>query len=96
MICLFEHARRQRPIHRTRATSTTSRSSVRCAASNNFFISAYGEFMDALPPSSRHPGGINICFADGSVRFLKNSISMITYCALGSRAGGEVVSADAY
>jgi prepilin-type N-terminal cleavage/methylation domain-containing protein/prepilin-type processing-associated H-X9-DG protein len=45
---------------------------------------------------SLHPGGSNFAFADGSVRFLKQSISMPIYCAVGSRAGGEVVSADAY
>jgi prepilin-type N-terminal cleavage/methylation domain-containing protein/prepilin-type processing-associated H-X9-DG protein len=45
---------------------------------------------------SLHPGGSNFAFADGSVRFLKNSINQITYCALGSRSGGEVVSSDAY
>jgi len=45
---------------------------------------------------SLHPGGANFAFGDGSVRFLKNSISMITYCALGSRAGGEVISSDSY
>jgi prepilin-type processing-associated H-X9-DG protein len=43
-----------------------------------------------------HPGGANFAFGDGSVRFLKQSIAMPTYTALGSRAGGEVVSADAY
>jgi prepilin-type processing-associated H-X9-DG protein len=45
---------------------------------------------------SLHPGGANFGFGDGSVRFLKNSISMVTYCAIGSRAGGEVVSSDSY
>jgi prepilin-type N-terminal cleavage/methylation domain-containing protein/prepilin-type processing-associated H-X9-DG protein len=45
---------------------------------------------------SFHPGGSNFLFGDGSVRFLKNSISLVIYCALGSRAGGEVVSSDAY
>jgi prepilin-type N-terminal cleavage/methylation domain-containing protein/prepilin-type processing-associated H-X9-DG protein len=45
---------------------------------------------------SMHPGGANFLFGDGSVHFLKQSISLPTYCALGSRAGGEVVSADAY
>jgi len=45
---------------------------------------------------SAHPGGANFCLADGSVRFLKASISLATYCALGSRAGSEVVSSDAY
>jgi prepilin-type N-terminal cleavage/methylation domain-containing protein/prepilin-type processing-associated H-X9-DG protein len=46
--------------------------------------------------ASFHAGGSNFSFADGSVRFLKQSISMPVYCALGSRAGNEVVSADAY
>jgi prepilin-type N-terminal cleavage/methylation domain-containing protein/prepilin-type processing-associated H-X9-DG protein len=45
---------------------------------------------------SRHPGGANFAFGDGSVRFLKNSISMVTYCALASRSGGEVLSSDSY
>jgi len=45
---------------------------------------------------SRHPGGANILFADGSVHFLKKSISLVTYCALGSRNGGEVLSSDSY
>jgi prepilin-type processing-associated H-X9-DG protein len=45
---------------------------------------------------SFHPGGANFAFCDGSVHFLKNSISLPTYCALGSRNGGEVISADTY
>jgi prepilin-type processing-associated H-X9-DG protein len=46
--------------------------------------------------SSLHPGGANILMADGSVRFLKNSVSQQTVWALGTRASGEVLSADAY
>jgi prepilin-type N-terminal cleavage/methylation domain-containing protein/prepilin-type processing-associated H-X9-DG protein len=45
---------------------------------------------------SLHPGGANLAFADGSVHFLKNTINLITYCALGSRNGGEVISSGAY
>jgi prepilin-type processing-associated H-X9-DG protein len=45
---------------------------------------------------SLHPGGANFLFTDGSVKFLKQNISLVVYCALGSRAGGEVISADAY
>jgi prepilin-type N-terminal cleavage/methylation domain-containing protein/prepilin-type processing-associated H-X9-DG protein len=45
---------------------------------------------------SRHPGGVNMCMADGSVRFIKNSINWMTYRALGTRAGSEVVSSDSY
>jgi prepilin-type processing-associated H-X9-DG protein len=45
---------------------------------------------------SLHPGGANFTMADGSVRFVKESISIPTYRALGTRAGGEVISADSY
>ena len=45
---------------------------------------------------SRHPGGVNSLLADGSVRFFKNSINLSTWVALGSIAGGEVISADSY
>jgi prepilin-type N-terminal cleavage/methylation domain-containing protein/prepilin-type processing-associated H-X9-DG protein len=45
---------------------------------------------------SKHPGGANFGFVDGSVHFLKQTIAMTTYCALGSRNGGEVISSDAY
>ena len=46
--------------------------------------------------SSWHPGGINASFADGSVRFIKNSINPVTWFALQTTSGGEVVSADAF
>ncbi len=45
---------------------------------------------------SNHPGGANVLFADGSVKFIKSTIAMQTYMAIGTRAGGEVVSADQY
>jgi hypothetical protein len=39
---------------------------------------------------------VNTLFADGSVHTIKNSINYLTWRALGTVAGGEVVSADAY
>jgi prepilin-type N-terminal cleavage/methylation domain-containing protein/prepilin-type processing-associated H-X9-DG protein len=45
---------------------------------------------------SYHPGGANFLFGDGSVKFLKNSINRITYAALGSTRGNEIIGADAY
>lgn len=46
--------------------------------------------------ASFHPGGANVILADGSVRFLKETTDLNAFWALGSRNGGEVVSADAY
>ena len=45
---------------------------------------------------SRHPGGVNFLFGDGSVRFIKNSISKQVYGSLATRNGGEVISSDSY
>jgi prepilin-type processing-associated H-X9-DG protein len=45
---------------------------------------------------SMHPGGANVLFADGSVKFVKSSINQLTWWALGTRAGAEVVSADSF
>lgn len=45
---------------------------------------------------SNHPGGANFLFGDGSVRFLKESIDLATYRALGTRGSSDLVSGDAY
>ena len=49
-----------------------------------------------VPPSSRHPGGVNTLMGDGTVRFVKGTISLATWRAIGTRAGGETVGADSY
>ena len=41
---------------------------------------------------SYHTGGVNVLLMDGSVRVISSSIELIAWRALGSRAGGEVVS----
>jgi prepilin-type processing-associated H-X9-DG protein/prepilin-type N-terminal cleavage/methylation domain-containing protein len=43
---------------------------------------------------SYHAGGVNVALCDGHVQFVKNSISVPVWQALGSRNGGEVISAD--
>ncbi len=45
-----------------------------------------------VPFGSQHPGGMNAGFGDGSVRFLRQSITTATYRALASRDGGEVIN----
>jgi len=46
--------------------------------------------------TSQHPGGANILFGDGSVKFMKSTVDIKTWWALGTRGGGEVVSSDSY
>ena len=53
----------------------------------------YGNMITA---KSNHSGGVNMLFLDGSVRFVKDSVNIGTYAAIGTIAGGEVVSADSY
>jgi prepilin-type processing-associated H-X9-DG protein len=55
-----------------------------------------GPTFMSLAASSYHAGGVNTLFADGSVRYVKNTVNPFTWRALGSIAGGEVLSADSY
>jgi prepilin-type N-terminal cleavage/methylation domain-containing protein/prepilin-type processing-associated H-X9-DG protein len=57
-----------------------------------YYVTAIG----SAPPSSLHPGGVNVAFSDGSVHFIKNTVAPNTWWALGSRNLGEVISSDAY
>jgi prepilin-type N-terminal cleavage/methylation domain-containing protein/prepilin-type processing-associated H-X9-DG protein len=45
---------------------------------------------------SRHPGGINTLFGDGSVHFIKNTVNPTIWNGLNSINGGEILSADAF
>ncbi len=47
----------------------------------------------ATTASSRHPGGINLCLVDSSVRFVASEIDLDVWRALGSRASQERHSA---
>jgi prepilin-type N-terminal cleavage/methylation domain-containing protein/prepilin-type processing-associated H-X9-DG protein len=56
-----------------------------------------GDMVAALKPlSSYHPGGVNAALADGSVRFVKETVNRPVWTALGTRDTGEVISSDAY
>jgi prepilin-type N-terminal cleavage/methylation domain-containing protein/prepilin-type processing-associated H-X9-DG protein len=57
---------------------------------------AWGGTVGMSTATSNHPGGVNVCFTDGSVRFVKDSVSLQSWWAIGSRNGGEVLSSDAY
>jgi prepilin-type processing-associated H-X9-DG protein/prepilin-type N-terminal cleavage/methylation domain-containing protein len=80
-----------------------------CEASNVLILGHTGPSPDEPwidPPNnrkagvddfwSRHPGGCNFAFCDGSVRFIRETIDLPTFSRLATRAGGEAVSGDAY
>ncbi len=67
-----------------------------CDSTTDGNTGGYASVPDAFPPASNHPGGVNVAFADGSVRFIKNSVNLQTWWSLGTRNGGELISADQY
>jgi prepilin-type processing-associated H-X9-DG protein len=44
-----------------------------------------------VPPSSYHPGGVNVLLGDGSVHCVTYNVNPAKWRALGTRNGGEVV-----
>ncbi|SIO36137.1 prepilin-type N-terminal cleavage/methylation domain-containing protein/prepilin-type processing-associated H-X9-DG domain-containing protein [Singulisphaera sp. GP187] len=46
--------------------------------------------------SSYHSGGVNCAMLDGSVKFVKSTVNKDVWRALATRAGGEIISADAF
>jgi prepilin-type processing-associated H-X9-DG protein len=46
--------------------------------------------------NSRHPGGVNVGLADGSIRFVKSTVNLPAWRALGTRNGGEVIGSDSF
>jgi len=55
-----------------------------------------GPTFAAITSRSHHPGGVQVLKADGSVSYISNQIRGEIWRALGTAAGGEVVSADSY
>jgi prepilin-type processing-associated H-X9-DG protein len=61
-----------------------------CANTSSGSLATYSE------ADSFHSGGVNTLMGDGSVKFIKDSINILTWWALGTKANGEVVSSDSY
>jgi prepilin-type processing-associated H-X9-DG protein len=47
-------------------------------------------------PRSKHAGGVNVALADGSVRFIKNTVNIYTFQAISSAKGGETIGSENY
>jgi prepilin-type N-terminal cleavage/methylation domain-containing protein/prepilin-type processing-associated H-X9-DG protein len=66
------------------AVSTYNTNTFRCSEGDSY-----------MNPTGNHPGGVNVAYMDGSVHFIKNTVSLPTWWALGTRGRGEIISADA-
>ena len=60
------------------------------------FSCAGGQFNSGGQSRSMHPGGVNTGFGDGSVKFIKDTISQRVWFALLVRKDGTVISADQF
>src|SRR5262249_28961741 len=67
-----------------------------CRYDTNNAINDWPDSGFTYGASSSHPGGVNTAMADGSVRFVKDSIAWNAWWGLGTRNAGEGISADAY
>ncbi len=65
-------------------------------ATSNISNPLWGGIGAAITATSNHPGGVNVGFCDGSVRFVKDSVDLSTWWAVGTRNGHEIISGDAY
>jgi prepilin-type N-terminal cleavage/methylation domain-containing protein/prepilin-type processing-associated H-X9-DG protein len=89
-------------IPNTGYTHVNAPNTPRCAPSSTSPSSVVNDtanwcgMMCSAAPTSNHSGGVNVGFADGSVKFIKNTINLQTWWALGSRNMGEIVSADQF
>ncbi len=68
------------------AFGTCRKDCANCSPDSSQYINA----------SSQHSGGVNCLMADGSVKFIKDSIAQMVWMGLGTRGGGETIGADQY
>jgi prepilin-type processing-associated H-X9-DG protein len=86
-------------IYRGLATGDLLSQAVLCVSEPGMQLPCQVAGSDAavyVGSKSRHPGGINSLFGDGSVRFVKNSVPATLWKALNTIGSAEVISADAY
>ncbi|MEO6808791.1 MAG: H-X9-DG-CTERM domain-containing protein, partial [Isosphaeraceae bacterium] len=50
----------------------------------------------AWTAGSRHGPGVNVSFADGHVRFVRDTITLSVWRAIGTRNGGEVIGEESF
>ena len=62
-----------------------------CVPNNDPMMACVSGSPSQVAARSRHAGGVNVVFGDGSVHFVANSVDIATWQGLGSMNGGEVL-----
>jgi prepilin-type N-terminal cleavage/methylation domain-containing protein/prepilin-type processing-associated H-X9-DG protein len=52
---------------------------------------AWDSCVGIVPARSKHTGGVNVCLVDGSVRFITDTITLLTWQRLGNAQDGQVL-----
>ncbi len=55
-----------------------------------------GMYNSGAQSRSLHPGGVNVAFGDGSIKFIKNTVSQRTWYLLLTSQDGGILSADSF
>ena len=55
-----------------------------------------GDITDAITATSNHSSGVNTCMADGSTRFIRNTVAYQVWWGLGTRNQSEVLDQGSY
>lgn len=66
------------------------------APNDHTCLNGSGYQIGAWTAGSSHPGGVNVLFADSNVHFIRETIALPIWRAIGSRNGSEIVSQDSY
>ena len=67
------------------------------SAENSYVVMAqYAGPFSSTPATSNHSGGVNVTMADGSVRFVKDSVALNIWQGVGTRQGKEIIASDAF
>ena len=78
------------------SANTTTYSHTQLPNRRSCFYTGPGQegSLNMIAASSLHPGGVNVLFADGSVKFVKQTVNAQTWYAIATIGRGEVISAD--